>query len=116
MQTSISNNTANTVLQKSGAIDHNLITIEIAYASYINNQAIVCLKVTSGTTVVDAISISGIIKRFPEINLDHLKLGIFGKRITNTYILRDHDRIEIYRNLNKTPNQKRLDRSKILQP
>lgn len=42
-----------------------------------------------------------------------LSVGIFGKKIDiSTYVILDKDRIEIYRPLNKTPNQKRLERAK----
>lgn len=94
----------------------NQINIEVAYATP-NKQRIIPLEIGENVTVIDAISLSGIARDFPNSNLEHIDIntpiGIFGKRINViTYKLRDKDRIEIYRPLNKTPNQKRLERIK----
>jgi uncharacterized protein len=92
------------------------ILIEVAYATP-DKQLIVELQVVDGTFVLDAILQSKISTYFPKdslVDLDESSpVGIFGKKIDlKTYKLQDMDRIEIYRPLNKTPNQKRLDRAK----
>lgn len=93
------------------------ITVEVAYATP-EQQIIIPLQVTIDTTIADAIVMSKIGSYFPELDIAHkdlvnLPIGIFGKKTDiNTYYLQDHDRIEIYRPLNKTPNQKRLERAK----
>jgi len=97
-------------------MDEKDISIEVAYATP-DKQMIVELQVTDNTSVLDAISRSKIATYFPEDGLSNLDesfpIGIFGKKIDlKTYKLHDMDRIEIYRPLNKTPNQKRLDRAK----
>jgi uncharacterized protein len=60
------------------------------------------LQVTKGTTVAQAIEQSGLLKEFPEINLrDHVAfaVGIWGRKTTPNHVLRDSDRLEIYRPL-----------------
>ncbi|HLX54050.1 MAG TPA: RnfH family protein [Aquella sp.] len=94
----------------------NWINIEVAYATP-EKQLIVPVSVPDDISVLEAIVLSGIAEHFPEDKLDQTdlnsRIGIFGKKINViTYELRDNDRIEIYRPLNKTPNQKRLDRIK----
>lgn len=93
------------------------ITVEVAYATP-EKQIIIPLQVNIDTTITDAIVMSQIASYFSELDIAredllNLPIGIFGKKIDiNTYYLQDHDRIEIYRPLNKTPNQKRLERAK----
>ncbi len=87
------------------------LNIEVAFATP-QQQTIIPLTVTTLTGVVEAINLSQIQQLFPEYKLTDLPIGIFGKRIDHTnYQLRNGDRIEIYRLLNKTPNQRRLDRA-----
>jgi len=92
-----------------------MIDIEVA-CGVAQRQEIIALSVPRGTSVSEAIELSGIAKLFPQLDFKHLeqlKVGIFAKRIDiHTYVLRAHDRIEIYRPLTHTPNQKRLARAK----
>jgi hypothetical protein len=50
-----------------------------------------------GATIQDAIARSGILKQFPEIDLEKNKVGIFSKLSKLDAALNDGDRIEIYR-------------------
>lgn len=88
------------------------LNIEVAYANQ-TSQTIICLKVDSNASVVEAIQLSGLLSQYPEIIItETIPIGIFGKRINPiNYKLKPHDRIEIYRPLAKTPNQRRLERS-----
>ena len=53
------------------------------------------------------------IELLKEQNINQASIGIFGKKIDpTTYVIQNNDRIEIYRPLNNTPNQKRLERAK----
>jgi len=70
--------------------------IGIAYALP-HRQAWFDIDVSEGTTVQNAIERSGILKQFPEIDLEKNKVGIFGKLTTLDAALNDGDRIEIYR-------------------
>jgi putative ubiquitin-RnfH superfamily antitoxin RatB of RatAB toxin-antitoxin module len=90
-----------------------MIKVEIAFASK-NQQKLIELEVAADTKIKDLIIQSQINQFFPEYNLADMPVGIFGKRIfePDTYELKNGDRIEIYRPLNKSPNQKRLERVK----
>ena len=93
-----------------------MITIEVAFATP-KKQKIIKLTVEENIAVLEAIKLSNIAKYFPDQGLDHIDpkaaIGIFGKKIDiSVYKLQDKDRIELYRSLNKTPNQKRLERAK----
>jgi putative ubiquitin-RnfH superfamily antitoxin RatB of RatAB toxin-antitoxin module len=49
--------------------------------------------------VEDAIHGSGILERCPEIELDKVHVGIYGRLVALETLLRDRDRVEIYRPL-----------------
>ncbi len=65
----------------------------------------------SGTTVGEAIKESGILQQFPEIDLALNKVGIFGKLARIDTLLRDRDRVEIYRALIADPKEARRRRA-----
>ena len=69
------------------------------------------LNVPEGSTVNDVISASGILKKFPEIDLETQKVGIFGKITKLTNPVSEGDRVEIYRTITADPKKvKRRDR------
>lgn len=86
------------------------ITVEVAYAQP-DQQRIIALQVAEGTTIEAAIQLSGILMLFPEIDLTKQKVGIFSKPKPLSEILRDGDRIEIYRPLLIDPKEARRKRA-----
>ena len=70
--------------------------IGIAYALP-QRQAWFDVELPDGATIQDAINRSGILKQFPEIDLEKNKVGIFGKVGKLDAALNDGDRVEIYR-------------------
>ena len=86
------------------------ITIEVAYAA-VRGQIVLQLQVESGTTVGEAVKQSGILQQFPEIDLGLNKVGIFGKLVRTDTLLRDRDRVEIYRALIADPKEARRRRA-----
>lgn len=94
----------------------NEIKVEVAYALP-QEQVVMSLLVQPGTTVQQAIEQSGILKKFPEIDLGVNKLGIFAKLTKADTPLRDKDRIEIYRPLIADPKEvrkKRAEEGKVM--
>ncbi len=69
------------------------------------------LEVTEGTTIAGAIEASGVLTRFPEIDLARNKVGLFGKLKPTGTIVRDGDRVEIYRPLQADPMESRRRRA-----
>jgi hypothetical protein len=86
------------------------IPIEIAYALPMQ-QMILKLQVVEGTTAEQGVIASGILQKFPEIDLTQNKLGIFGKLIKPDTVLREKDRVEIYRPLIADPKEVRKQRA-----
>lgn len=86
------------------------IAIEVAYALP-EEQVIIALDVPEGTTVQQAIELSGVLERYPHIDLSQQKVGIFGKLQKPDQVLRAGDRVEIYRPLIADPKQMRRERA-----
>lgn len=86
------------------------IPVEIAYALP-SQQTLLKVQVESGTTAEQAIRASGILEKFPEINLAQNKIGIFGKLSKLDNVLRENDRVEIYRPLIADPKEVRRQRA-----
>jgi len=61
------------------------------------------LELNDVATVGDALERSGILGRFPEINIETQKIGIFGKVVPLDTALAEGDRIEIYRPITADP-------------
>ena len=86
------------------------ILVEVAYAKP-DKQVIIPLQVKPGTQLVEAIKLSGILEQFPEIDLEKSKLGIFSKVSKPDTVLREKDRVEIYRPLIADPKESRRKRA-----
>lgn len=93
------------------AVESNdLISVEVAYALP-DEQEIIQLKVKSDTNIRAIILQSGILERFPEIDLDTNKVGVFSKLAKYTDTLHNGDRVEIYRPLIADPKEVRKQRA-----
>lgn len=86
------------------------IAVEVAYALP-DKQAVVALEVKPGTTLIEAVKLSGILEQFPEIDLSQVKVGIFSKISPPETVLREKDRVEIYRGLIADPKESRRKRA-----
>ena len=74
-------------------------------------QEIIPLDLDSGSTVADAIAQSAIVEKFPGFELDPEKVGIFGGKVAMDQVLREGDRVEIYRPLLADPKEVRRQRA-----
>lgn len=89
-----------------------MINIEVAYALP-QRQQILSLQVEEGTSVFDAVERSGIVRLFPDIDLETARMGVFGKAVPKPREtpLSEGDRVEIYRPLLADPKQVRKQRA-----
>lgn len=92
------------------------LTVEVAFALP-TKQRIVALRVPEGTTARQAVALADLPTLFPDLTSDTLTqapLGIFGKALRNpdAQLLREGDRVEVYRPLAVDPKAARLERAK----
>ena len=89
-----------------------IIDVELIYALQ-NEQIVEPLQVPAGATIADAIRQSEILLRYPGIMTHPLLVGIYGRRAKASTVLREFDRIEIYRPLSADPRQARSARARL---
>lgn len=85
------------------------IRIEVVYPLP-HEQLLLPVEVPAGASVREGIIASGVLTRYPELSLETLHVGIFGKLTKLDESLRDRDRIEIYRPLIADPKAVRKQR------
>lgn len=88
----------------------NKCDIEVVYGTP-KRQEIINLEVDENTTIEQAIMASGIIEEFPEIDLTVNNVGIWNRAAKLKDIVKDLDRIEIYRPLLADPKEVRKRRA-----
>jgi putative ubiquitin-RnfH superfamily antitoxin RatB of RatAB toxin-antitoxin module len=87
-----------------------LVQVYVCYATA-KREFVGTMQVAPGTTIGAAIEQSGVLQEFPEINLATAPVGIYAKKKTLDTVLRERDRIEIYRPLVADPKDSRRRRA-----
>lgn len=88
----------------------DLVNVQLCYAAPLR-EYFRELSVAPGTTIEQAIIQSGVLQDIPGIDLAVQPVGIFGKKQPLDTVLRERDRIEIYRPLLADPKESRRRRS-----
>ncbi len=87
------------------------INVEVVYPLR-HEQKVARLTLPEGTTLRAAVERSGLLAQYPEIDIDAgNKTGIWGKLAKTDTVLRDRDRVEIYRPLIADPKEVRKQRA-----
>ncbi|GAB3411670.1 RnfH family protein [Massilia agilis] len=86
------------------------LQVYLCYATPVR-EYVRTMKVESGTTIGQAIEQSGVLQEFPEINLSTAAVGVYAKKKTLDTVLRERDRVEIYRPLVADPKDSRRRRA-----
>ncbi len=84
----------------------DFIDIEVAYAEP-DCQVIVPLHVAAGISAGEAVRQSGLLERFPGIDLRIDGIGVFGIPVSPCVLLAHGDRVEVYRPLQVDPKEAR---------
>ena len=92
-----------------------LIWVEVVYALP-ERQKLLRLEVPLGATVAEVIEISGIRNDFDDLEIDPGAVGIFSRKVPMDQVLREGDRVEIYRPLIADPKEARRRRADEKKP
>lgn len=84
--------------------------VQVCYATP-ERQLIRDMAVAAGTTLQAAVTLSGLLREVPEIDLTSCRVGVYGKLKALDAVLRDGDRVEIYRPLVADPKESRRRRA-----
>jgi putative ubiquitin-RnfH superfamily antitoxin RatB of RatAB toxin-antitoxin module len=86
-----------------------MIRVEIAYSPTPREVDVVELSLPPGSTLQQALRASGLLERHG-LASEHDLVGIWGRRQPGHTLLRDRDRVEIYRPLRCDPKEARRQR------
>lgn len=78
------------------------MNVGVCYAEA-DRQSWLRLEVPDESTIEQTIRVSGLLTRYPEIDLAKQKVGIFGKLAKLDTIVKEGDRVEIYRQITVDP-------------
>ena len=85
--------------------------IEVIYALP-ERQELLTLDLPEGSTALQAVEASGLLQKYPDIEPGgRNKLGVFAKLVKSDAVLRDRDRVEIYRPLIADPKEVRRQKA-----
>lgn len=89
-----------------------LLAVEVAYALP-TQQWVIALQVPEGTTMFEAAVQSRLMELAPGLDLEAASLGVFGKveKSPKTRVLKDGERVEIFRPLINDPKEARKARA-----
>ena len=70
----------------------------------------VSLALSEPCSVLRALQLSGLLANYPELDSQQILLGVWGRKATPNQLLRDQDRVEVYRPLRVDPKVARRER------
>lgn len=83
------------------------LLVSVAYSPRAGEVDEVGVELPLGATLIDAVRASRIAERHPGLDLDAARLGVWGRVQPAATVLRDRDRVEIYRALQVDPKEAR---------
>ena len=87
-----------------------MLQVVVCYGTA-RDQFLRSMNVAPGTTIGQAVEMSGVLEAYPDINLSTQPVGIYARKKTLDTVLRERDRIEIYRPLVADPKDSRRRRA-----
>ncbi len=88
----------------------NGVSVEVVLATP-ERQVLLVIAVGEGATVADVIAASGIDSHFPELPVQEMRTGIWGKPVSRDSTVKEGDRVELYRELEIDPREARRQRA-----
>jgi len=86
------------------------IAVEVAFAMP-GRQRVYRVELGQGSSVMQAVEASGVLRDEPGLVIDQARLGIFARRVGPDDLLHDGDRVEVYRPLLLDPKEARRRRA-----
>ena len=80
--------------------------VEVVFA-LADKQELLAVELPEGSTVGAAIERSRLSRQFPDIDFDTLQAGVWGKPAARSHVVREGDRVELYRPLEMDPRDAR---------
>lgn len=82
----------------------------VVYAPQARRVEQLALNLPDAATAIDALRRSGLLARFPELDTPDTIVGVWGNQVSLDHVLREFDRVEVYRPLRVDPKVARRER------
>ncbi len=82
------------------------ISVEFVFAMP-DKQVLRTIAVPEGSTVADVIRKGDLARDFPDLVVDDLQAGVWGRPVERDHVVREGDRVELYRPLEMDPREAR---------
>ena len=89
-----------------------MLSIEVVYCPPSGPVDLCRLHLPPGTTLWQAVAASGVAERHPDLSLTGAGHGIWGRLARADQVLRDGDRVELYRPVRLEPKEARRERQR----
>ena len=90
--------------------DSDLIRVKVVYAPSARNVQRMGLTLSVGSTLEQALQGSSLVSVLTPQERKTLEVGVWGRKVTAGHVLRDGDRVELYRPLTVDPKVARRER------
>lgn len=87
-----------------------VIHVEVVYAPGERSTQHVALQLSDGSTVAQALQLSDLMAGMTIHERNNLEVGVWGRKVGTNHLLRDRDRVELYRPLKVDPKVARRER------
>jgi uncharacterized protein len=84
-----------------------LVSVTVAFSPRAGEVWESAVQLPAGATVRDALHASGVLGQFAQIDLAAARVGVWGRFCEPDRVLRERDRVEIYRPLTVDPKEAR---------
>ncbi|MDO8317605.1 MAG: RnfH family protein [Rhodoferax sp.] len=91
-------------------VSESRVRVKVIYSPQPRQVQEISLVLSAPCCVLQALQCSGFLLQFPEIDTPQILLGIWGRKARLDQVLRDLDRVEIYRPLRVDPKVARRER------
>lgn len=91
-------------------VSENRLCVTVVYSPAAREVQEVSLVLTAPCSVLQALQQSGLLAKFPEIDKPQTVMGVWGRKAPLDQLLRDQDRVEVYRPLRVDPKVARRER------
>lgn len=91
-------------------VSENRLRVTVVYSPSAREVQEISLELTAPCSVLQALQQSGLLAQYPGIDHPHTTVGVWGRKAPLDQVLRDRDRVEVYRPLRVDPKVARRER------
>ena len=91
-------------------VNEQCLRVTVVYSPTARQVQELTLNLAAPCRVLQALQLSGLLSRYPDIDNHQTVVGVWGRKANLDQLLRDQDRVEVYRSLRADPKVARRER------